>query len=35
MEIHGLHGVARVNEIEMAHCIADGLGHLRTLRVSA
>ena len=35
MEIHSLHGVAQVKEIEMAHCIAHALGHLRTLGVSA
>ena len=35
MEIHGLHGVARVKEMEMAHCISYALGHLRTVRVSA
>ena len=30
MEIHGLHGVARVKEMEMAHCISHALGHPRT-----
>ena len=35
MEIHGLHGVARVKEMEMAHGISHALGHPRTLEVSA
>ena len=35
MEIHGLHGVARVKEMEMAHCISYALGHPRTVGVSA
>ena len=35
MEIHSLHGVARVKEMEMAHCILHALGHPRTVRVSA
>ena len=35
MEIHGLHGVARVKEMEMAHCISYELGHRRTVGVSA
>ena len=29
MEIHGLHGVARVKGMEMAHCISHALGHPR------
>ena len=33
MEIHGLHGVARVKEMEMAHCISYALGHPRTIGV--
>ena len=32
---HGLHGVARVKEMEMAHCISHALGHPRTVGVSA
>ena len=35
MVIHGLHGVAQVKEMEMAHCISYALGHLRTIGVSA
>ena len=35
MEIHGLHGVARVKEMEMARCILHAFGHPRTVRVSA
>ena len=37
MEIHGLHGVARVKEMEMemAHCISYALGHPRIVEVSA
>ena len=35
MEIHDLHGVARVKEMEMAHCISHALGHPRTVGVSA
>ena len=35
MEIHGLHGVAWVKEMEMAHCISYALGHPRTVGVSA
>ena len=35
MEIHGLHGVARVKEMEMAHCISYALGHPRTGGVNA
>ena len=35
MEIYGLHGVARVKEMEMAHCISHALGHPRTVGVSA
>ena len=35
MEIHSLHGVARVKEMEMAHCISHALGHPRTVGVSA
>ena len=35
MEIHDLHGVARVKEMEMAHCISYALGHPRTVGVSA
>ena len=37
MKIHGLHGVARVKEMEMemARCISHALGHPRTVRVSA
>ena len=29
MEIHDLHDVARVKEMEMAHCISYALGHPR------
>ena len=35
MEIHGLHGVAQVKEMEMAHDISHALGHPRTVAVSA
>ena len=35
MEFHDLHGVARVKEMEMAHCISRALGNLRTVGVSA
>ena len=35
MEIHGLHGVARVKEMEMTHCISYALGHPGTVEVSA
>ena len=35
MEIHGLHGVTRVKEIEKAHCISHALGHPRIVGVSA
>ena len=35
MEIHSLLGVARVKEMEMAHCISHALGHPRTVGVSA
>ena len=35
MEIHGLHGVARVKEMEMAHCISYASGYPRTIGVSA
>ena len=35
MEIHGLHGVARVKEMEMDHGISHALGHPRTIGVSA
>ena len=35
MEIHGLHGVARVKEMEMTHCILYALGNPRTVGVSA
>ena len=35
MEIHGLHGVAWVKEIKMAHCISHALGHPRIVGVSA
>ena len=35
MEIHDLHGVARVKEMEMVHCVSHALGHLRTVGVSA
>ena len=35
MEIHRLHGVAWVKEMEMAHCISYALGHPRTVGVSA
>ena len=35
MEIHGLHGVTRVKEMEMANCISHALGHLRTVGLSA
>ena len=31
----GLHGVARVKEMEMTHCISYALGHPRTIGVSA
>ena len=34
MEIHGLHGVARVKEMEMAYGISHALGHPRTVGVS-
>ena len=34
MEIHGLHGVAWVKEMEMAHGISHALGHPRTVGVS-
>ena len=33
MEIHGLHGVARVKEMEMAHSISHALGHPKTVGV--
>ena len=35
MEIHGLHGVARIKEMQMAHCISYTLGHPRTVGVSS
>ena len=35
MEIHSLHGVPRIKEMEMAHCSSYALGHLRTVGVSA
>ena len=35
MEIHGLHGVARVKEMEMAHYILHALGYPRIVGVSA
>ena len=35
MEIHGLHGVAWVKEMEMAHFISYALGHPGTIGVSA
>ena len=35
MEFHGLHGVARVKEMEMAHCISHALGYSRTVGMSA
>ena len=35
MEIHGLHGVGRVKEMEMVHCISYALGHPRIVGVSA
>ena len=35
MEIHGLHGVAQVKEMEMAQCFSYALGHPRTIGVSA
>ena len=35
MEINGLHGVARVKEMEMTHCISFALGHPRIVGVSA
>ena len=35
MEIHILHGVTWVKEMEMAHCISYALGHPRTVGVSA
>ena len=35
MEIHGLHGVARVMEMEMPHCISYAWGHPRIGGVSA
>ena len=31
MEIHGLHGVAQVKEMEMDHGISHALRHPRTL----
>ena len=34
MAIRGLHGVARVKEMEMAYCISYALGHPRTVGVS-
>ena len=34
MEIHGLHGLARVKEMEMAHSISYALGHPITVEVS-
>ena len=35
MKIHSLHGVERVKEMEMDHCISHALGHPRTVGVSA
>ena len=35
MEIHGLHGVTRVKEMEMAHFSSYSFGHPRTVGVSA
>ena len=35
MEIHSLHGVVGVKEMEMAHGISHALGPPRTVRVSA
>ena len=35
MEIHGLHGVARVKEMEMTYYISYALGHPGTVEVSA
>ena len=35
MKIHGLHGVAQVKEMEMAHYISHALEHPRTVGVSA
>ena len=35
MEIHDLHGVARIKEMEMTHCISYAVGHPRTVGVSA
>ena len=35
MEIHGLHGVARVKEMEIAHGISHALEHPITVGVSA
>ena len=35
MEIHGLHGVARVKEMEMTHCITHASGHPGIVGVSA
>ena len=34
MEIHGLHGVARVKKMEMDHCISHALGHPRAVVVN-
>ena len=35
MEIHSLYSVARVKEMEIAHCISYALGHPRRVGVSA
>ena len=35
MDIHGLHGVARVKEMEMTHGISHAFGHPITVGVSA
>ena len=35
MEIHDLHGVEQVKEMEMAHCISYALEHPRIVVASA
>ena len=35
MEVHGLHGVTQVKEMEMADFISHALGHPRIVGVSA
>ena len=35
MEIHSLHGIARVKEMELGHCISHALGHPRIVGVRA